>query len=421
MRWTVVTAALVLAGSSIVAVAVAPSGSAKAATARLREASSSPSCIETDATGHQIWHAPGTTPAAGPLGDALDALADANHDTVAGVAMCSDYAGAAIFVANPDATLLSKIEAIRANFPSAVLDLHHVAAGLTAQLAASDRVIHLSDSASVLSGVRPDMYTGGLRITVQESSWPVSDSLRQRLTVVATANGQVAMPLEFAPGAPGTDLTTRAADSQPYYGSDEIRGSSGAICSAGVPITVNGVHAMLTAGHCTDATFTNDGHAFGSQYTTSYPGNADRYGDWKLLSGQSYGLRIFSGAVSSSSTLPVTGADWGARRNGLQMCTSGRTSGAICRYFITGSYDTELIDGVWSNHILDMRHDSTGTGSSADANGARPGDSGGPCYYSDGAGGVIAGGIVKGVGPGPTYFCTQLSGVRAWKAGATLG
>lgn len=407
--------ALALVASSTVSLAATATASG-----RTKQTTISPGCIETNDAGAQVWHAPGTNPSATALGDALQSLADAHHDAVAGVAMCSDYSGAAIFVSNPDPTLLANISALGSKFPKAGLHLEHVATGLAAQLAASTRVTRLSDSASTLSGVSPDMYTGGLRVTVQGGSWPVSDALRQRVTAAATDGGTVAMPLEFVGGSLGHDLTTRLADTQPYYGGDEIVGASG-ICSAGFPITVNGVHGMLTAGHCTDTSFTNNGHAFGTQYTTAYPGNADVYGDWKLIYGQSYGLRIFSGAVSSSSTLAVTSATWGARQNGLQMCTSGRTTGSICRYFVTGSYDKQLFEGVWANNLLDMKHDSTGTGSYADSNGVQAGDSGGPCYYSDGSGGVIAAGIVKGLSSAPSYYCTQLSGVRAWNSGANLG
>ena len=47
-----------------------------------------------------------------------------------------------------------------------------------------------------------------------------------------------------------------------------------------------------------------------------------------------------------------------------------------------------------TNNLVAMHHDSYTLGTSRDANGADHGGSGGPCYYSDGAGGVIVGGIV---------------------------
>jgi hypothetical protein len=369
-------------------------------------------------TGHQTWHVPsGGIPSV--FGDARQAISDANRDMISGVAMCSDYSGATVFVANPIPSVLEQLSAVGSKFPGFQLDVKNVAAGLTAQLAASDRVTAMEDSTSTLSGVSADMYSGGLEVRVQPSAWPASDALKSRINSAATANGAIRMPVTLTTGPGLHNFTTRLADTQPYYGGDEIRGATG-ICSAGVPILVNGVHAMLTAGHCTDSSFTNNGHAFGSQYTTAYPGNADIYGDWKLLSGESYGLRIFSGAVSSSSTLPVSGANWGARNNGLQMCTSGATTGSICRYFIFRSFAKELIEGVWTNNLLEMTHDSTGTNLYEDLDGADHGDSGGPCYYSDGAGGVIDAGIVQGGGD-YVYTCAQLSGVRAWKSGASLG
>lgn len=71
---------------------------------------------------------------------------------------------------------------------------------------------------------------------------------------------------------------------------------------------------------------------------------------------------------------------------------------------------------------LELRHDTTG-GSGSDTNAALPGDSGGPCYYTDGAGGVIVTGILSSSDTmvSARYRCTQLSGVRAWNASAVLG
>jgi streptogrisin C len=149
------------------------------------------------------------------------------------------------------------------------------------------------------------------------------------------------------------------------------------------------------------------------------------YGDWKLIQGSTYGTYVFSGDLLSNDALPITNANYGARPDGSQMCTSGRTTAQICRYFVSGSYLTHTVSGVTSNYQLRMYHDGNLDGS-ADRSGFEPGDSGGPCYYSDGSGGVVVNGIVKGRTipdyPNPiTYFCTQLTGVRYWDAGSYVG
>jgi hypothetical protein len=218
--------------------------------------------------------------------------------------------------------------------------------------------------------------------------------------------------------------STRLGDSPPWWMGAELRYNTSYYCSAGVPITTNGTRRLLTAGHCTGSTFTNNGNVVGTTYTTTYPGNAHMYGDWKLIQGSTYGTRVFSGIMSSNDSLPISGANYGGRPEGLQMCTSGRTTAQICRYFAAGSYATHTVNGVTSNYQQRMYHDGNLDGY-ADRSGFDLGDSGGPCYYSDGSGGVVVNGIVKGFTKPSTgaieYYCTQLTGVRYWDAGSYVG
>lgn len=367
------------------------------------------------------------------LGIALQAIADANQDEISGVAMCTDYVGAEIFVAQPTASVSNAVAAVQAKYPNLPVTTVLVAAGLTAELAAERRVT--TQMGSTVAVVAPDIYAGGLSVTmapstssssstgVQTSGSPSSPATQQ-VNSAATANGTVSMPVKVL-GPDGSTLAnfdTRLADSQPYKMGDRIYTATVG-CSAGVPIIYGGVRYVLTAGHCTGSTWYNDYNLFGTQYTTAYPGNADIYGDWKLLGGQTYKTSLYSGAVSSSSQLSITGANWSTRPYGYQMCTSGDITGSICRYFVFDSYASITIDGVTSDNQNVMFHDSTGTGNSSDSNGAQGGDSGGPCYYSDGAGGAIVAGTLKGgtTGTNPYYYCTQLSGVRAWKSSVTVG
>ena len=418
MKVGAVGAALALA-AAIVGVA----NSAGAASGTQSATTEPAGCIEMDDAGHQIWDTSKATAAASSLGDALQRVADANQDVIAGVAMCSDYSGVAIFVARPGDRIRAQIEAVAGQHSGARLVVEDVANGLRSQLEAAQRVMASDPSGDFITGVGPHTYTGGLRVDVRPDRWPASEALRTKIVSAATAAGTREMPVNFRLGGHGTNLTTRLADTQPFYGGDELVGATGT-CSAGVPIVVSGSRKMLTAGHCTDSSFRNNGNLFGTQYTTAYPGNADIYGDWKLLGGQTYGLRIFSGAVLSSSSLAISGANWTSRAKGLQMCTSGRTTGSVCRYYIDDTDDSQFFAGVWTNNLVAMHHDSYTLGTSRDANGADHGDSGGPCYYSDGAGGVIVGGIVTakaGDASAPTYYCTKLGGVRAWNSSVYVG
>jgi hypothetical protein len=182
---------------------------------------------------------------------------------------------------------------------------------------------------------------------------------------------------------------------------------------------VNGVKTMLTAGHCTSSWYYNLGSFVGGQYTTSYSTNAGAYGDWKLLYQHRYYPRTYAGGLSDTVTLNLTAANWSTRPVNSGICSSGSTTGQVCRFFVTSTSQTRVVSGVTTGHLTVMRHDSTG-GSGSDSNGFAGGDSGGPCYYANGtSGAVTVAGIVTGHSS-TVYVCTQLDGVRAWNSSATL-
>lgn len=407
---------------SVLAVALAVSATGVSQAEENNRGSQAPSisaeCIQSGKSGHQIWKGQPSVEL-NSVADSLQALVDANPDVATGVAYCSRYEGVAVFMSpGADQPLLDEIDAIRQSAPDQVVFVSQVAASLSELLDASSQII---DTNGVVS-VTPDITIGGLSIGYDKNVWASADALQAKLPAQAEAARGKAMPLRFAEERAPED-TTRRADSEPYYmGAELAYGTS--VCSAGAPITINGSRKLLTAGHCTGSSFTNNGNLVGTTYTTAYPGNADIYGDWKLIDGKSYGTRVFSGSLSSSESLQISGANWAGRPAGSGVCSSGRTTAQICRFVVQSSYGTiTSSSGVTANHILRMYHDSdmNGTG---DNSGFAGGDSGGSCYYSDGSGGVTLTGIVKAVldpASGPNvYYCTQLSGVRAWNSSVTV-
>ena len=163
-------------------------------------------CIEMGSTGRQIWHAHARTASAAALGDALESIADANRYTVSGVPMCSDYSGVVIFVVGPARAVLARVAAVSARYPQGKVYVQNVAAGLMSQLAAVRRVVATDPSGAVLTGVGPNIYTGGLHVDVRSEKWPVSERLRSRMTAAATADGAVKMPISFRVGGQTRDL-----------------------------------------------------------------------------------------------------------------------------------------------------------------------------------------------------------------------
>jgi hypothetical protein len=145
-----------------------------------------------------------------------------------------------------------------------------------------------------------------------------------------------------------------------------------------------------------------------------------------------YAKSVWNGTVTGTDTLPINSANWGQRAYGAAVCTSGRSTGQKCRFFVTNP-ETSISVAVPKpgggtstltfGYVVVMRHDDTQSTTGSDSNGFSGGDSGGPCYYADGNGGVEVLGIVSAsvdTAAGRRYYCTLLKGFRQWAPSATL-
>ena len=224
---------------------------------------------------------------------------------------------------------------------------------------------------------------------------------------------------------PAQDLTGRQNDYPRFFMGGSIRGSQKEICSLGIPVRLGNVRGALTAGHCTSARFTTPKGSFvGNQYTTSYPGNAKLYGDWKIIRGSTYGPKVFSTSATSASNEHHNIVGITKRRTGQEVCHSGQTTGQVCRFVVEGTDSYLTVNGIKSTHQTLLYHDSDRNGIS-DCNGSQGGDSGGPVFSNAGStGNVNAHGIVKGTYRTPLNRCrytyTQFDGVTAWDPGVRL-
>ena len=200
----------------------------------------------------------------------------------------------------------------------------------------------------------------------------------------------------------------------------------------GPPLRVNGTYYISTSGHCGIGTWKNGNNTLtvGHTYTTSYnstpsKSNAGKYGDFQLLAKTNtntyYALSVFSGSASSTSTLSYTSANWQSRAQGTELCFSGQRSGQRCRQRITLSDSTfRFTDGSSLFPATEVIDDQNRDGV-PDCNGIQHTDSGGPVYYGDGYGGVIAYATVTSTSLGCWDHYSQLRGIRLWNPTAILG
>lgn len=228
-----------------------------------------------------------------------------------------------------------------------------------------------------------------------------------------------------------TATSTRSNDSFPWKGGGELRfdyrqvgsGVVFSLCSSGAPLLIGTSRYLLTAGHCrSSGSYVNGATTVGYMNTTAWPGNADIYTDFTLINTRG-AMVLFNGVPDTPSdpgpatTLPIGGGYYGVLPQNFQLCSSGRTTGQICRYIVESSNQTETYDGVEIGHMTVLSHLGDGD------LGWVGGDSGGPVYYNSNGRMIIAG-IVGGrytnyLGA-DNWYVAQMSGVRAWSPSAVI-
>ncbi|MEI5585462.1 MULTISPECIES: hypothetical protein [unclassified Agromyces] len=176
-------------------------------------------------------------------------------------------------------------------------------------------------------------------------------------------------------------------------------------CSISYPIQIPAlsVNGTLTAGHCLDRSWSNNGYYRGSQFTTTYPSAADLRGDWQILTGGTAASTqrwIWTGGITSSTSSQITAMQFNSYRlAGQQLCASGSVTGSTCRYYVVNPVLQVNQDGVYVWPVTTMNADFNNNGvrgeKPADCGGWTSGDSGGATYFGN-ASGVTGYGIING-------------------------
>jgi hypothetical protein len=184
-----------------------------------------------------------------------------------------------------------------------------------------------------------------------------------------------------------TDSFHRRDDIPAYYGGGGIS-SGGGICSSGYAVQNSaGTRFMVTAGHCfaNGATVLTESGAntYGTVSNRRLPTVTGDAMDLELVGGVSYWGRVFTGGVTSSTSIPVVAA--GSAFEGYNdYCHSGRTTGENC--------------GHTANSINAQVCTQTGCKSPVIAftggTMIQGGDSGSPFYAKDASGAWIRGHIL---------------------------
>lgn len=188
-----------------------------------------------------------------------------------------------------------------------------------------------------------------------------------------------------------SDQFNRRDDVPSFYGGGGLLASN-ALCSAGYTVTnASGNRWLVSAGHCyaigTRVNAESNARYFGTVTNRALASLGQTGLDMELLNGGSYAGRIFTGGVTSSTSIPVAAA--GSASAGYRnYCHSGRTTGENCGHTaVSTSAQVCTATGCKTNVIA-----FTGGVLS------QGGDSGSPFYAKDSRGAWIRGHVIAGNG-----------------------
>lgn len=188
-----------------------------------------------------------------------------------------------------------------------------------------------------------------------------------------------------------SDLFHRRDDTPAFYGGGGLR-ASGALCSAGYTVTnASGNRWMVSAGHCyaigTRVNTESNLRYFGTVTNRALASLGQPGLDMELLNGQPYAGRIFTGGVTSSTSIPVVAA--GSASVGYNnYCHSGRTTGENCGHTAVSTNAQVCTQTGCKSPVIAFRGGVLSQG----------GDSGSPFYAKDSRGAWIRGHVIAGNG-----------------------
>ena len=207
IAWMIVLM-VVLTGCSPVGGTRTPASAAKQATSTTATRAVTPAgigdsigteCITRDESDRQVWFGE-AGPSVSALGNALQAIVDEHKNQTTGVALCSHYEGAAIFVVSPSDQVLQGIAAVVSKFPDLQVIIRTTTASISHLISAGAKVLKSPEMKALATGAAPDMYSGGLLVTVAQDQWPLSENEKQRIGDAVEAISGSRLPLTYQQG-----------------------------------------------------------------------------------------------------------------------------------------------------------------------------------------------------------------------------
>jgi len=187
------------------------------------------------------------------------------------------------------------------------------------------------------------------------------------------------------------DSFNRRDDTPAFWGGAGLL-AEGFLCSSGYAVQNSaGTRFMVTAGHCYNngATVLTESSAntYGTVSNRHLPTITGDAKDMELVGGQSYAGRVYTGGVTSATSIPVVSAG-DAVVGFTNYCHSGRTTGEQCGHTATSITAQVCTQTGCKSPVISF------TGGTLSAGG----DSGGTFYAQDSRGAFIRGNVIAGDG-----------------------
>ena len=229
----------------------------------------------------------------------------------------------------------------------------------------------------VLSSWGPDIVSNTVKVNLANYSVAAAKALASTYGTAVTVSGG-----DLVAGA-----SSREADFAPWFGGSHLyNGSNGAPCTSWFPATRNsdGKSVMLTAGHCGNGTWYQNGNLFGTTSSLTYVGRDDS----QVIPVTSNSARIFSDPTSTTRTVAGVAL---SDPIGTLVCTEGYVDKEVCsvRIDAIGQTVTWTGDGHTTTGLV-AAHQTAGKLAFSG------GDSGGPVGATSGSTSIYAYGMLVG-------------------------
>lgn len=402
----------VIVGSAIIASAGIP------ANANMDQADPVTPACPSPWSGQRLRFVGDPSPATENAALAVAQLVAMNPSLFAAVEYCADYSGVRVYTADSTGRARNLVAAVRHHNPGVKIWTFQRRWSKADVLAAAG--VESERAGDEVTLISPNPVAGEVVVSRREgtplrraSTTPSGVPVREQLGDYFETNaGRQADVSPFTAGS-------KIIDTAPHPSEPNV--SIVFSCSLGPRVKIDGVYRTLTAGHCSRSNYYSPaGGRVGATLTTTWPGSALKYGDWKVLYGGSYSGSVWSGGIYSATRLAPWGIDWNDLPYGQKLCHSGAASGQPCRFQAelnhqVVSYKDEQTGAVTRAGRITFLSSSGGL-----CNGWIKGDSGGAVYYNHGGDRMAYTGLVSGLDPGScTYLMAEIGGVRAWNASAT--